>query len=58
MDLNLWDCLGKGKTHIIVIFHRTDLFICSHSRERKTLSYRLINRVVTGETKSYLPSPH
>ena len=29
----------KGQTHIIANFHGTDLFICSHSREGKTLSY-------------------
>ena len=29
----------KGITGIIAKFHRTDLVICSHSRERKTLSY-------------------
>ena len=33
----------KGKTHIIAKFHRTDLVICSHSREEKTLSYSKIN---------------
>ena len=26
-------------------FHKTDLVICSHSRERKTPSYSLINTV-------------
>ena len=26
----------KGKTSIIAKFHRTDLVLCSHSRERKT----------------------
>ena len=29
----------KAKTHVIAKFHRTDIVICSHSRERKTLSY-------------------
>ena len=29
----------KGKTRIIAKFHWTDLVICSHSRERKTLVY-------------------
>ena len=29
----------KGKTCITAKFHRTDLIICSHSRERKPLSY-------------------
>ena len=28
----------KGKTCIIAKFHGTDLVICSHSRERKTLA--------------------
>ena len=29
----------KGKTHIIAKFHGTELVICSHFREGKTLSY-------------------
>ena len=33
MDLDLWDLIRKGKTRIIAKFHRTDLVICSHSRE-------------------------
>ena len=34
----------KGITHTIKIFQRTGLFICSHSREGKTLSYsRILN---------------
>ena len=36
----------KGKTLIISKFHRTDLYICSHSREGKTLSYSRINMVL------------
>ena len=43
MDLDLWDCLGRVK--FIVKFHRTDLVICSHSREGKTLSNSQINTV-------------
>ena len=50
MDLDLRDCFGQdgsrslglfwnGKTHIIAKLHRTDLVICSHSREGKTPSY-------------------
>ena len=35
----------KGKTHIIAKFHRTDLVICSHSREGKTPFY---NQIYTG----------
>ena len=35
----------KGKPHIIAKFHSADLVICSHSRKRKTLSYRQINMV-------------
>ena len=31
----------KGKTCNIAKFQRTDLVICSHSREGKTLSYSL-----------------
>ena len=30
-----FDLSCKGETHIIAEFHRTDLVICSHSRERK-----------------------
>ena len=37
----------KGKTSIIAIFHRSDLVICSRSREGKTPSYSQINRVCT-----------
>ena len=33
-DLDFWDCLGRVK--LILKFQRTDLVICSHSRERKT----------------------
>ena len=36
----------KGKTHIIAKFLRTDLVICSHSREGETLSYSQINTVL------------
>ena len=32
-DLDIWDLIKKGKTCIIAKFHRTDLVICSHSRE-------------------------
>ena len=39
----------KGKTRIIAKFLRTDLVICSHSREGKNLSYSRIN-TVTGLT--------
>ena len=35
----------KGKTHIIAKFLRTDLVICSHSREGETPSYSQINTV-------------
>ena len=35
----------KGKTCIIAKFHGTDLVICSHSREKKTLSCNQINMV-------------
>ena len=37
----------KGKTCIIAKFHWTDLVNCSHSREGKTLSYRLLNTVIS-----------
>ena len=42
MDLDLWDCSGRVK---LSEFHRTDLVICSHSREEKTLSYNRINMI-------------
>ena len=34
-----------GNTCIMAKFHRTDLVICCHSREGKTLPYSRINRV-------------
>ena len=46
MDLDLWDCLRRVKLVIIAKFHRTDLIICSHSREGKTLSNSRINIVL------------
>ena len=45
MDLDIWDCLVRKKTHIIAKFYRADLVICSHSRKRKPPSYRQINMV-------------
>ena len=36
----------KGKNLIITKFHRTDLVICSHSREGKIPSYSQINMVL------------
>ena len=33
----------KGKTCVTAKFQRTDIIICSHSREGKTLSYSRIN---------------
>ena len=36
----------KGKSLIIAKFHRTDLVICSHSKERKSPSYSQINTVL------------
>ena len=38
IDLDLWD-FRRVETGIIAKFYRTDLVICSHSREGKTLSY-------------------
>ena len=35
----------NGKTHITAKFHRTDLVICSHNKEGKTLSYNQIDTV-------------
>ena len=34
-----------GKTHITAKLHRTDLVMCTHFREGKTLSYSGINTV-------------
>ena len=48
MDLDLWDCLGRVKLCILRKIHRTDIVTCSHSRERKTLSYSQINMKVRG----------
>ena len=45
-DLDLWDSLGRGEC-VYSEIHRTDLVICSHSREGKTLSYSPRNRVVS-----------
>ena len=36
----------KGKTYIIAKLHMTDLVICNHFREGKTLSYSQINTVI------------
>ena len=41
----------KGKIRIIAKFHRTDLVICSHFRERKPPSYSQRNTV-------YMPHTH
>ena len=45
-DLDLWDCLGRIKRGIVAKLRRTDFVICSHSREKKTLSYSQINMVI------------
>ena len=45
MDLDLWDCLGRVKLILQQKLHRTDLIICTHSRERNTPSYSRINTV-------------
>ena len=37
--LDFLDCLGRVKLIFIEKICRTDLVICSHSREGKTLSY-------------------
>ena len=39
------DLFRKGESRTIAKFHRTDLDICSHSRERKTSCYSRINTV-------------
>ena len=35
MDIDPWDCLGRVKTHITAKLYRTDLIICTRSREAK-----------------------
>ena len=41
-DLDLWDCLGRVKVTYCGKISWIHLVICSHSRERKTLSYSQI----------------
>ena len=43
-DLDLLGFFRKGTTHIIANFHRTDLVIFSHSRERKSQFYSQPNK--------------
>ena len=46
MDLDLWNSFNrKSKTRSTAKLHRTDLVICTHSREGKTQSYSRINTV-------------
>ena len=47
----------KDKIRIIAKFHRTDLVICSHSRERKPPSYSRRNTVFLIKTVCCDPSP-
>ena len=44
----------KGKTSIIAKFYRTDLVICSHSTEGKTLSFSRINTVIQDSNMVHL----
>ena len=46
MDLDLWDRLGRVKLVIPQKFQKTDLVVCSFSREGKTLSCSRINTVL------------
>ena len=47
MDLDLWDCFGwKKKTGNKAKFLRTDLVICSLSKDGKPASYSRINTVI------------
>ena len=51
----------KGKTHIIAKYLRTDLVICSHSREAETPSYSRINtvyKIYIDELLNILKSKH
>ena len=36
----------KGKTGVITKFYRTDLVICSHSREGETPFYSRVNTII------------
>ena len=58
MDIDLWDCLGRVKTCIIAKFHKTDLAICSYSREGKTPSHSRINMVcfILGILEMFIPA--
>ena len=53
MDLDLWDYLGGVQISIIAKIHRTDLGICSHSREGKTPSYSHINTVEHRKSRNF-----
>ena len=44
----------KGKTRITAKLHRTDLIICTHSKERNTWSYSRINMVGQNKTQELL----
>ena len=46
-DLDLWDCLERVKLVLQQKLHRTDLIICTHSREGKTPSYSRTNMVTS-----------
>ena len=44
----------KGKTRITAKLHRTDLIICTHSKEGNTSSYSRINMVGQNKTQELL----
>ena len=46
----------KGKTRLTAKLHRTDLIICTHSREGNTLSYSRINTVHICATLGLIPT--
>ena len=43
----------KGDTCIKAKFHRTDLVVCSHFREGRTLSYSQINTIISAQCLSF-----
>ena len=44
-DLDIWDSLGRVNSYYSKIAKKTDLVICTHSREGKTPSFSRINMV-------------
>ena len=51
MDLDIWDCFGKGKTDHKAELHKINLDVWGHSRNGKAMSYKQRNMV--GEENAY-----